>query len=276
MVPSSSQLHQPYYARTAPLLRSVQELKRAKIDLFGNRFILSRASSGYVLAPVSTHLKSGKDHHVTAIVAGDEVVEVHTKIDGTKVARITGKAFMEGITKPNFDCSTAYKFHASCLPDLDDDYMLLGTDHVMAKILSCAILPLVYLSGFARWGKKGNRRWLRVKFDHRVVCIFKLIAELAGFMVSLTPHQVLPAVLRKLLFTKPSKFLKKRSGSIGLIVHREFRGVYWMWREGDIILVNRKRAASESGINQLIEKAKLPPVDSMPIGSYEAEFTVIE
>jgi hypothetical protein len=254
----------------------VQELKRAKVDLFGNRFIVSRASSGYVLTLVSSHLKSGKDHHVTAIVAEDEVVEVHTKIDGNIVASIPGKTFMEGITKPNFDSSTAYKFEASSLPDLDDDYMLLGVDHLWATILSCAILPLIYLSGLARWGKKENTCWLRVKFNHRVVCIFKVVAELAGLIVSLTPHVIFPAVFRKLLFTKPSKFLKGRSGSIGLLVHKEFRSVYWMWREGNTILINRKRTASESGINQLIDKAKLPSVDSMPMRSYEAEFRLVE
>lgn len=268
--------HQPYYEQEWLLSWSVPELKRADVDLFGNRFIVKRSSSGYVLSLASSHLRNGKDHHVTAIVAGDEVVEVHTKIDGDKVASIPGKTFMEGITEPDFDSNTAYKLRASRLPDLDNDYMLLGMDRVKATFLSLAILPLIHLSGFMRWGKKRNRHWLRVKFDHKIICIFKVIAQLAGVMMSPAPHIIFPAVFKKLAFTKPSKFLERRPGSIGVLLHKEFRGVYWMWRKGNTILITPKRSVRESGINQLIEKAKLPRVDSLPIKSFEAELTVIE
>jgi hypothetical protein len=253
----------------------VSELKRAYLDLFGNEFILKRSSSGYVLSLASTHLRKGKDHHVTAIVTGDKVVEVHTKIDGEKVASIPGKTFMEDIRKPDFDSSTACRFSASRLPDIDNDYMLLGMDRVRATILSLAIMPLIHLSGFVRWGKKGNRYWLRVKFDHKVICIFKVITQLAGFLMSLAPHIILPTVFRKVAFTKPSRFLERPPGSIGVLLHKEFRGVYWIWREGDTILINPKRNVRESGVDRLIAKVKLPAVDSMTIKSLEAEFTVI-
>jgi hypothetical protein len=252
---------------------SVAKLKRVFLDLFGNRFVLNRARSGYVLAVASRHLRGGFDHHVTAVVWEEQIAEVHTKIDGVKVATISGSDFCEALIKPNFDPGTAYKLHLSQLSQLDSGYFLLGSSPLRAALLASICLPLVYLSGLMRWGTKNGNFYFRLSLGHRVICFFKVLASLGRLFPA--PQIFVPILFKHLLLSKPSEFLRGRGG-VGFLFHKQFKGAYYMWRDGNTILINQKRSVEESGIGQMMEKAKLPVMDALPLRSSQMEVRVIE
>ena len=261
---------------TREVIGSVTRLKRVFVNLFGNKFRLVKSTTGYVLSPLSRHLKSGKDHHVTAILTGDEIASVHTKVDGIKVADIPGELFMKMLQTPSFDENTAARIHVSQLPSLDGEYEMLGMDLARARILAPVLLVAAYVSGLLRWRRTKNEFYLRIKLDHRVVCFLKVFSRLAGFLVALSPRTLFPSMLKKLLFTKPSKFIQCRN-VVALLVRNDFRGVYWMWRQGNTIFLNlRQKERDGTRMEQLLQEVRLPSMDSLPLRAFEAELAVIE
>ena len=82
---------------TREVIGSVTRLKRVFVNLFGNKFRLVKSTTGYVLSPLSRHLKSGKDHHVTAILKEDAIRQAALSFRQPIVMSVVGRYGRIGI-----------------------------------------------------------------------------------------------------------------------------------------------------------------------------------